>query len=150
MYSNYKSAYTCKFLIVIAPNGMITFVSKAYGGRSSDSFITIDSGFLNLLEPGDEIMADKGFPGIKTAVGQNNSILAMLLFMHNGMLTQDEIVNTYQIASVRIHVERSFQRVKIYNILQKIPTELLVCVDDIICLCCVMTNLQPSTIKAPL
>ncbi|KAF0726340.1 Uncharacterized protein FWK35_00020803, partial [Aphis craccivora] len=52
MYSNYKSTYTCKFLIVIAPNGMITFfISKPYGGRSSDSFITNDSGFLNLLEP---------------------------------------------------------------------------------------------------
>lgn len=149
MYSNYKSAYTCKFLIAIAPNGMITFVSKAYGGRSSDSFITNDSGFLNLLEPGDEIMADKGFPGIKTAVGENNSILVMPPFMHNGMLTQDEIINTYQIASVRIHVERSIQRVKIYNILQKIPTELLQCIDDIIFLCCVMTNLQPPIIKAP-
>lgn len=150
MYSNYKSAYTCKFLIVIAPNGMITFLSKAYGGRSSDSFITNDSGFLNLLEPGDEIMADKGFPGIKTAVGENNSVLVMPPFMHNGTLTQDEIINTYQIASVRIHVERSIQRVKIYNILQKIPTELLECIDKIIFLCCVMTNLQPPTIKAPL
>lgn len=122
-------------------------MSKAYGGRSSDSFITNDSGLLNLLESDDEIMADKGFPGIKTAVGKNNSILVMPSFMHDG-ITQDEIINTYQIVSVRIHVERSIQRVKIYNILQKIPTEMLQCIDDIIFLCCVMTNLQPPTVKA--
>lgn len=85
---------------------MTTFVSKAYGERSSDSFITNDSGFLKLLEPGEKIMADKGFPGIKTAVGENNSILVMPLFTHNDMFTHDKIINTYQIASSRIHVER--------------------------------------------
>jgi len=45
---------------------MISFLSKCYGGRTSDSFITYDSGFLEKLEPGDEVLADKGFPGIKT------------------------------------------------------------------------------------
>lgn len=38
---------------------MMTFVSKVYGGKSSDSFITINLGFLNLLEPGNEIMVSK-------------------------------------------------------------------------------------------
>lgn len=65
MYSRYKSSYTIKVLVAITPNGMISFLSKCYGGRSSDSFITNDSGFLNLLEPGDIVLADKGFPGIR-------------------------------------------------------------------------------------
>ncbi|XP_050059744.1 uncharacterized protein LOC114122615 [Aphis gossypii] len=147
MYSLYKSAYTCKFLVGIAPCGMITFVSKAYGGRASDSFITNDSGLLNLLEPGDQVMADKGFPGIKTSMDEKNSILVMPPFMHNGVFTEDEIIQTYNIASVRIHIERSIQRIKIYNILQKIPIELLECIDDIIFVSCVMTNLQPPIIK---
>ncbi|XP_066596614.1 uncharacterized protein [Prorops nasuta] len=33
MYSSYKSGFTIKFLIGISPSGMITFVSKGYGGR---------------------------------------------------------------------------------------------------------------------
>lgn len=50
MYSRYKGSYTVKFLVAITPNGMISFVSKCYDGRSSDSFITNDSGFLALLD----------------------------------------------------------------------------------------------------
>ncbi|CAI6375069.1 unnamed protein product [Macrosiphum euphorbiae] len=71
LYSTYKSCYTVKTLVAV-PNGMISFLSKCYGGRTSDSFITNDSGFLEKLEPGDEVLADKGFPGIKTECENNN------------------------------------------------------------------------------
>ena len=64
MYSSYKSGFTIKCLIAVAPSGFITFVSKGFGGRTSDGIVTNSSGFLNLIEPGDEIMADKGFPQI--------------------------------------------------------------------------------------
>ena len=60
-YSSYKSHNTAKFLVAIAPNGYIMYVSKAYGGRSSDNYITKNCGFLNYLLPGDEVMADRGF-----------------------------------------------------------------------------------------
>jgi len=50
--------YTTKVLVVITPNGMVSLLSKVYEGRSSDSFITNDSGFLNKLEPGDQVLAD--------------------------------------------------------------------------------------------
>lgn len=52
-----------------------TYKIKAYKGRFSDSFITNDSGFLNKLEPGDQVLADKGFLGIKPGVKGQNSIL---------------------------------------------------------------------------
>lgn len=64
LYSRYKSTYTIvTFLVAITPSGMISFVSKCYDGRSSDSFITNDSGFLQKLDPGYGVLADKGFPG---------------------------------------------------------------------------------------
>jgi hypothetical protein len=56
----------------------------------------------------------------------------MPLFMHNGVFTEDEIITSYNIAGVRIHVGKSIQRIKIYNILQKIPIELLENIDNII------------------
>jgi len=58
MYSHYKGGYTIKVLVAITPNGMVSFLSKLYGGRSSG---TNDSGFLNKLEPGDQVLANKRF-----------------------------------------------------------------------------------------
>lgn len=43
MYSHYKKTYTLKVLIGYAPTGMFTFVSRAFGGRTSHSFITKES-----------------------------------------------------------------------------------------------------------
>ncbi|XP_064476219.1 uncharacterized protein LOC135390175 [Ornithodoros turicata] len=60
-YSSYKAHNTLKFLIVIAPNGFIMYVSKAYGGRASDKFIVKDCGILEYFARNDEIMADRGF-----------------------------------------------------------------------------------------
>ncbi|KAG0444057.1 hypothetical protein HPB47_014232, partial [Ixodes persulcatus] len=60
-YSSYKAANTVKFLTVIAPNGLIMFVSDAYGGRASDKYIVRNSGVEDYLQKGDEIMADRGF-----------------------------------------------------------------------------------------
>ena len=42
----------------IAPHGAITFLSALYTGSISDKEITRVSGILDLLEPGDTVMAD--------------------------------------------------------------------------------------------
>ena len=52
---------TFKGLIGISPTGACIFVSKLYTGGISDQNITRCSGILDLLQPGDAIMADKGF-----------------------------------------------------------------------------------------
>ena len=61
LWSNYKHHYTCKFLVSIAPNGLIHFAYKGYGGRASDQQIVEDSGFLDEVRRGEQVMADKGF-----------------------------------------------------------------------------------------
>jgi hypothetical protein len=59
-WSQYKHKHTIKFLLGIAPHGMISFISKAYTGRTTDGHLTAVSGLYDLLEHGDTIMADKG------------------------------------------------------------------------------------------
>nr|CAI5833775.1 unnamed protein product [Callosobruchus analis] len=60
-WSNYKHHHTIKYLIGITPQGSISFISEAWGGRASDKHITIHSKFLNHIIPGDVMLADRGF-----------------------------------------------------------------------------------------
>ena len=57
-FSNYKNRNTVKVLIGITPSGAISYVSQTYEGSISDRRLVELSGLLQLLEPGDEIMAD--------------------------------------------------------------------------------------------
>ena len=59
LWSSYKHHNTLKFLIGVAPNSMITFLSKAYCGLISDKEICIQSDYFDKLEPYCSIMADK-------------------------------------------------------------------------------------------
>lgn len=42
-WSDYKHHNTAKYLVSITPSGMINYVSKGWGGRTSDKFITVNS-----------------------------------------------------------------------------------------------------------
>ena len=60
-YSQYKSHNTYKALFGIHAGGAFTFVSDLWTGNVSDRFITEHSGFLDCIQYGDEVMADRGF-----------------------------------------------------------------------------------------
>lgn len=56
-YSSYKHHNTIKLLVVTSPTGAITFISKAWGGRTSDKELTLNSGLLEKIE-GDVFLVD--------------------------------------------------------------------------------------------
>ncbi|XP_052221056.1 uncharacterized protein LOC127837749 [Dreissena polymorpha] len=116
-YSNYKSHNTAKFLVAIAPNGYIMFVSKAYGGRASDNFITKSSGFLEYLLPGDEVMADRGFTIGEELCARQVKLNIPAFMKGRTQLSAQETIASRRIASVRIHVERAINRLKCFRIL---------------------------------
>lgn len=49
-YSNYKHSLTVKYLLAVAPNGGITFVSDGFPGSTSDKEITAKSGIISHLQ----------------------------------------------------------------------------------------------------
>ena len=60
-FSSYKHNNTVKFLIGVTPRGVMSFVSKAWGGRTSDKHLTDNYGIMKYLLPGDVLLADRGF-----------------------------------------------------------------------------------------
>jgi len=79
-FSNYKHHTTVKFLVAIVPTGGICYVSQAWGGRVSDRRITEYSGFLDIIQPGDVVMADKGFI-IGDLLAKRGAFLQIPLFL---------------------------------------------------------------------
>ena len=49
-YSNYKHFLSAKYLIGVAPNGAISFVSHGFPGSTSDKIVTNESGIISHLK----------------------------------------------------------------------------------------------------
>lgn len=148
-YSHYKKRFTVKILVGCTPNGLISFVSQCFGGRTTDAQITIKSGLLNLLEKGDIILADKGFPEIKTTLDEkgNGVVIVMPPFLLDGKFSAQQVEETEKVASVRIHIERIMQRIKTFRITSNLLILELPYVNNIIFMACVLVNLQPPILR---
>ena len=57
-FSAYKQRNTYKALVGVAANGAVVFVSDLCLGSASDK-VTLRSGILDFLKPGDLVVADK-------------------------------------------------------------------------------------------
>lgn len=91
IYSHYKSHTTLKGLLGITPDGTASFVSSLFTGSISDIQITKKSGILDLLEPGDQVMVDKGFP-IETLLKEIGASLVTPPFLTaNDQCTAEEV-----------------------------------------------------------
>ena len=147
-WSNYKHNNTIKFLVGITPTGAVCFISKAYGGCISDKVLTQRSGFLDLLEPGDYVLADRGFL-IEEDVTSRNAFLAIPAFTRGkAQLSQQETETSRRLARVRIHVERAIERLKNYRILcTTMNINMVPHVDNILTICGALSNLHPKLVK---
>ena len=154
-YSYYKSHNTVKYLIGITPQGTVCFISKGWGGRTSDQHITENSGFLKYLMYGDTVMADRGF-NIAETLGAYGSRLEIPAFTKGqSQLRPEEVESTRTIANVRIHVERVIGNLrKKYQILNHtIPIDFLCSrqeeiptIDKLVCVSCALLNICPSVV----
>ena len=60
-FSTYKNKNTVKTLVGASPGGLISYISPAFGGSTSDRQIVERSNLFTICNPGDSIMSDKGF-----------------------------------------------------------------------------------------
>lgn len=149
-WSDYKHHNTLKFLIAITPQGSIAFVSKLWGGRASDRHIVATSGFLSHLNPGDQVLADRGFPIREELMMRGAELVLPPAGKGKTQMTSADIAKTKKIANVRIHVERVIQKLKTFQILSHvIPISTLRAggFDNALIVCCAIINMQTSIVK---
>ena len=144
-YSSYRGMNSFKVLTGVAPNGVLTFVSRLYPGSISDKEIVQQSGILKHFVPGDLILADKGFL-IQDVVPKGVSV-NIPPFLEHGKFTESEAKVTKSIARCRIHVERANARLKDFKILSFVPPYLRCYMDKVFQLCAALVNLQFPLIK---
>ena len=159
-FSSYKHHNTVKVLIGITPQGTISFVSKAWGGRTSDKFLTENCGIMEKLLPGDLVMADRGFTIHESLVFKQAELTIPAFTRGKDQLDPVDVEKTRGIANVRIHVERVIGLLRRkYTILSgTLPIDYLICnmngsqematpmIDRIINVCSALVNLCPGIV----
>ncbi|XP_072559114.1 uncharacterized protein [Paramormyrops kingsleyae] len=156
MFSSCKHHHTMKYLIGITPKGAICFLSKGWGGRTSDKHITLNSGFLANLLPGNIVLADRGFD-IQECVGMLCAEVKLPAFTKGYcQLAARDVEETRKIAHLRIHVERVIgnvcQKYKILtgttpiNMILPCDGEEVTMLDKVVTVCCALTNQCPTVV----
>lgn len=146
-HSHYKSSNTFKLLISISPIAHFNFVSRLFTGSISDKEIVKESGFLEQLQPGDVVMADKGF-NIQDLLALRETRLLAPPMMRRGNISCGASTATRRIANVRVHVERMIRKLKCFTILKGVlPLTMKPYVDSVVTICAALVNLQPSVIQ---
>ena len=145
-FSTYKSRNTVKVLIGVTPSGAI---SDCYEGSISDKKKLVEvSGLLEKLEPGDEIMADKGFLIQDMLAPLGVRLNVPPLQRSNSQMAAEDVILTKRIAQLRIHVERAIGRVKEFCILQGVlPAAMWDSINQIVYVCCMLTNFSPPLVS---
>ena len=149
-FSSYKQRNTLKGLIGISPTLAICFVSQLYTGSISDRELTERSGVLELsYDRGDSIMEDKGFTILDLLEARGLKLNIPPFLKDRSSLLPAEVVETQEIASVRIHVERAIRRVKGFHILDGvIDATMYGSINQVWSVCCLLTNFMDPLIKA--
>ncbi|XP_067142832.1 uncharacterized protein [Centruroides vittatus] len=106
----------------VSPGGIATFLSSAYGGRTSDMAIFEQSDILNLLTP------------------YSDSVMKQL--------NKCEAVRTKDIACSRVHIERFIQRIKQFKIFSaRLPWKMTSVVDGLLIIATAVGNLSPPILS---
>jgi len=142
-FSHYKGKYTLKFGVGVTPAGLIAWLSKIFGGRSSDKKNVMSSGMLDQLDFGDGVKVDKGFI-IENECLERGLILYRPPFKKRSKhFSKDDAMLTAEIASARVHVERVIQRLREFTLLSdQVSNIFLSYIHNILTVCGALVHLN--------
>lgn len=146
-YSHYKHHNTIKIFVAILGCGAVGFISKAYGGRTSDNYIFKNCGFLELLSSGDQILADRGFTVDDELMRRGIELNTPPAGTGVVQFSTEDVQRAKRISNVRVHVERAIGRMKNYKILAgTLPLTVVPLIDKIVTSVAILVNFQDALI----
>ena len=124
-------------------------MSKGWGGQISDQHLTTECGLLEFLNPGDQILADRGF-NIQESVGYYCTEVKLPAYTRGKkQLSQLEVETTRQLARVIGLIRNK------YTILQSIipisminTTDNACMLDKVVFICCALCNCNRSVVNS--
>nr|XP_049692068.1 uncharacterized protein LOC126053600 isoform X2 [Helicoverpa armigera] len=146
-WSDYKKANTTttlKYLISSTPDGMINFISRGYSGKISDVTLVENCKFLENMEPGVSILADRSFKNLQNLFLQKGIELLPSVGSES-KLTKTETCTTKEVASLRMHMERVNRRLREFSLFKPhcvIDTNLYKVIDECVIIACALVNIQ--------
>ena len=146
-YSSYKGTTTMKGLVGLSPIGALCFLSELYTGSISDKELTKMSHVIDYLDPGDDVMADKGFDIQDDFAAKGVTVNIPSFLKGKTQFSKEEMEHNKKIASLRIHVERCIERMKNWHTFDsRIPITLAPVASDMFLIIGALTNFLPPLI----
>ena len=124
-------------------SGSITFLSQLYDGSVLDKEIVTKSGILGKerWSPRDSVMADRGFTIESGLKGFNVDLNIPSFLGGRAQLMAAEVKESQNIASVRIRVECTIQRVRKLKVIRnEMPLTLHGSANQLWIVCCLLCN----------
>jgi hypothetical protein len=118
-FSSYKNCATVMGLVGITPDGVGCFFSDLMPGSTSDNEITIQSGVLDQVEPGRGVMTDRGF-AIQDTCAEKGLYHFAPPMLEEEQFSITQCTKTFDIAHLRIHVERFIGKMRNWHILSQV------------------------------
>ena len=144
-YFSYKHTNTFKCLIAVSPNGSACFLSDLYEGDIGDVELFKDRGILKHINPGDIILADRGFT-VQELLNPLRAHLKIPAFLKGrNNISAGEELEICKIAKARIHVECFNEQFRLIG--NKIPFSLSPMAAQMVIVGCALVNFQTTLCK---
>ena len=123
--------------------------NSTYTGCMSDVEITRLYGLLDLLEPGDDVMADKGFTLRKILAERGVTLNIPEFLSSKRQFTISEIEHSEQVAKLKIHIEKMNRRIKENHLFDtQIPLSLAGSINQLWTIACLLALFKGHLVRA--
>lgn len=114
-FSNYKNRNTAKALVGITPSGVVSYISELWCGSVSDKALFNETDLLKILDPGDLVLADKGFTIANELKHIGCELVQPLYLSDKIQFSIEERAQNKSVSHFRVHIERAIARIKYFK-----------------------------------